>query len=290
MDAAVSEQTRSSYNRAWKQFCSFCSLYNIPEDFPVLPRTVLRFVAHLFQRGYAASSIQSAVAAINSFHRLNDYPEPSNEATKRALVGIKNLRPSGQGSLPIPIEMLDNMLLHAQIVLLDPYISCLFKAMLSLAFFALLRVGEFTFSKHNLLREDITNFSNSVSIRFKTFKYSQGRSFCHTVNVRERREVCPVHLLNNFLRLRGNEQGFLFIKADGRAPSRSEFLDWMRAVMIACGYNFSGFNTHSLRAGMATHMALQGFSGEQIKLAGRWSSDAYKKYIRVFRVESRPFN
>ena len=68
------------------------------------------------------------------------------------------------------------------------------------------------------------------------------------------------------------------------APSRKEFLDWMKEVMASCGLDASRFNTHSFRAGMATHMALKGFSAEQIKLAGHWSSDAYRKHIRVVKI------
>ena len=41
--------------------------------------------------------------------------------------------------------------------------------------------------------------------------------------------------------------------------------------------------THSFRAGMATMMAEAGCSDDQIQLAGRWSSDAFKLYVKTAR-------
>ena len=43
--------------------------------------------------------------------------------------------------------------------------------------------------------------------------------------------------------------------------------------------------THSFRAGMATMMARACCSDEQIQLAGRWSSDAFKLYIKTARPQ-----
>jgi hypothetical protein len=40
------------------------------------------------------------------------------------------------------------------------------------------------------------------------------------------------------------------------------------------------YNTHSFRFGRATDMATQGYTDIQIRMAGRWSSAAYKKYIK----------
>ena len=41
--------------------------------------------------------------------------------------------------------------------------------------------------------------------------------------------------------------------------------------------------THSFRAGMATMMAEAGCTDDQIQLAGRWSSDAFKPYVKTAR-------
>lgn len=282
--AAHSVQTRNNYNRVWEQYCNFCKTVDLNSSLPINPDNLLRFIAFQFQRGYASSSIQAAVSALNSFHKLYNFPEPTNEAVRRAILGFKNLRPPSQGSLPIPIEMLEDLLAQSNFVFPDSFTNCLFKAMTSLAYFALLRVGEFTFSQHNLKKEDVSLFQQSISVNFRSFKHSKGRSICQTVSARNTRSVCPVHNLRAYLILRGDKPGFLFIKENRRAPSRAEYLIWLQTVMIFCGYDITGYNTHSLRAGMATHMALQGSSGEQIKLAGRWASDAYKRYIRVNKV------
>ena len=41
---------------------------------------------------------------------------------------------------------------------------------------------------------------------------------------------------------------------------------------------------HSFRAGLATLMAQAGFEDKDIQSIGRWSSDAFKKYIKLPRL------
>ena len=247
-------------------------------------QTILRYISFLFEYGYASSSIESAISSLVYFNKLNGFFDPRDELVKKALVGVKNLRPRGQGSLPIPIEMLHKLIAEASVALKNEFTAILFKAMISLAYFALLRVGEFTYSQHCLLKENITIFQYSISIQFQSFKHSHGQGITQVIPVRSQDQACPVYLLKEYLPFRPKHANFLFAKLDGRAPSRAEFQGWMFAVMEYCGYELEGYNTHSLRVGMATHMALQGHSSEQIKLAGRWGSDAYKKYIRVNRL------
>ena len=43
--------------------------------------------------------------------------------------------------------------------------------------------------------------------------------------------------------------------------------------------------SHSFRAGMVSVMARLGYSEEQIKIQGRWSSDAFRRYLKLGRGE-----
>ncbi len=55
--------------------------------------------------------------------------------------------------------------------------------------------------------------------------------------------------------------------------------------MFRLAANFLGFadrlSPHSLRIGAATHAALTGMSDAMIRTAGRWSSSAYTRYVRL---------
>ena len=71
------------------------------------------------------------------------------------------------------------------------------------------------------------------------------------------------------------------MKGNGKAMSRIEFLALLKEILEYCGFDSKLFNTHSFRIGRATEMVKEGYSLEQIRMAGRWSSDAFKTYIRV---------
>ena len=81
------------------------------------------------------------------------------------------------------------------------------------------------------------------------------------------------------LRARGQRFGPLFIHADGRSLSRSSFTKKLSALCSQCG--FSGDITSlSFRIGVATTASSHGISDSVIQKLGRWSSDAFKAYVR----------
>ena len=61
----------------------------------------------------------------------------------------------------------------------------------------------------------------------------------------------------------------------------SEFDVSLKRLLGFCGYQTSAFKVHSFRIGAATAAALSGESDAQIRAAGRWTTDAFKKYIRI---------
>ncbi|KAI8585496.1 hypothetical protein BDZ88DRAFT_401049 [Geranomyces variabilis] len=66
---------------------------------------------------------------------------------------------------------------------------------------------------------------------------------------------------------------FLWI-IDTELPTQRAFIDLWRSI---CGYSVG---TSSFRAGGATHMALTGLPPTTIRRWGRWSSDAWDRYVR----------
>lgn len=283
-NAAIDVGTRKAYERAWSKLKHFSDLYDIELVIPISRETLLRFISYLFLEKYAYASIQSIVSAVTFYQRNGSNKESSDALIKMAMLGVRNLSPPQNSSLPMHIELIERIMDKADTVLLDNYTKLLFKAMTTLAFFALLRVGEYTYSQHTLKFNDVKIFHDSMMLRFVSFKYSQGKSSTHNICARSKFSICPVFNNREYLKLRGSSDGFWFVKINGRAPSRKEYWDWMKAVLENCKIDSEHYTPHSLRSGMATYMALSGASTEQIKIAGRWHSDAYKKYIRVTKV------
>ena len=62
---------------------------------------------------------------------------------------------------------------------------------------------------------------------------------------------------------------------------RSEFDASLKRLFSFCGYQSSSFKGRNFRIGAATAAALWGETDAQIRAAGRWSSDAFRKYIRI---------
>ena len=62
---------------------------------------------------------------------------------------------------------------------------------------------------------------------------------------------------------------------------RREFDLFLKNLLEFCGLSSEVFEGHSFRIGAATSAAFRGESDAPIRAAGRWSSDAFRKYIRV---------
>ena len=114
---------------------------------------------------------------------MQGFPDPGDSFLVRtALSGLAKSNCSLDLRLPITVPILSRLLLVVSEIIKDPYDQRLLRAMLSLAFFAFLRVGEFTTrsSRYSslLLRSDLqfdlaTTYS-SMSLVFRKYKHSKG--------------------------------------------------------------------------------------------------------------------
>ena len=93
-------------------------------------------------------------------------------------------------------------------------------------------------------------------------------------------EIYPARFLWEFLSVRGVVPAPLFTYPDGLPSLHVEFDASLKQLLHFCGYDTSAFKGHSFRIGAAIAAALRGDSDAQIRAAGRWTSDALKKYIR----------
>jgi hypothetical protein len=97
----------------------------------------------------------------------------------------------------------------------------------------------------------------------------------------------PVLLLQDYMVLRDRIHGAktaLFLRENGSHPARSWFELKFFAVLDR------RFGGHSPRTGYATFLASLGISESIIQAVGRWSSEAWKIYIRenpAIRVEQQ---
>ena len=92
---------------------------------------------------------------------------------------------------------------------------------------------------------------------------------------------CPVHLLLEYLSLRGNGPGPLFLNSDYSPVSRTNFAELLSLSLKACGLDSTRYKGHSFCIGAASFAAERGMSDAQIRALGRWKSNAFLKHIRI---------
>ncbi len=99
--------------------------------------------------------------------------------------------------------------------------------------------------------------------------------------------LSPYQTLLAFLHLRKSQSKLpsdpLFTDDSNRPATRFWFQKHLKAVLHLSGTPAGNFSSHSFRIGAATTAAHKGLSQQQIQELGRWSSEAFKSYIRLNR-------
>ena len=256
-----------------------------------MPATLALFIAYLFERSYASSTVNTYISAIGYSHKLSGLFDPT-----RVFYIIQMLKGYGKSGsrldsrLPITLPILKNLLEVSPRINGSHYQICQFKAMCSLAFFAFLRIGEITSTNNpgchplqlNQLAYncDSSNHVLSINLTFHNFKHNYNqRPFQLTIT--RQPACCPVQLLLEYLALRGNREGAIFMTPGGRPVAREVFATQLSETIQLCGLDSNRYKGHSFRIGAASYAAGQGMSDSQIRIMGRWQSNAFQKYIRV---------
>ena len=285
----VSPSTLKQYQNAWKHFSKFVTdQTNSPLTLPIPCNTVGLYVTHLHLAGLQPSTIQGHLTAISFFHKLQEKRDPTQSfLVTKLLVSLNKLSPSADKRLPVTCVLLKQMINCITRVCHNEYDVAMFSAMLSFAYYACLRVGEYAISGNpdNVLQIDqITKISRNekeCAIRVYFNKYKHSTSDHPVIDLKAVDDsTCPVTLMCQYMTHRPNKQGPIFINSSGIPVSRYLFQSVFNKCITLLSLEVRRYNTHSLRIGRSTDMMLQGYSNAQIRSAGRWKSDAFWKYIR----------
>lgn len=296
---ALRASTWSNYRRSWTEFANFCSIMRASPYLPTVD-LISYFMTHLFfARGLAPATISSTLSALSYVFSRSGIPDVTQAPVIRGTMvsGIKNISQCPDVRLPFTEDILRLILAFFSN---DPsygvFDRALLKAMVTLGFYACLRPGEMTFTKRgaedNILKLADVAFSSSgtngppheLVITFGHFKHAQSKkAICLRALPAKDRDICPLVRVIEFLAIRGNSPGYLFEK-NGRAVHRDFFAKNLKRAVSQSGLNPARYTPHSLRIGGTTALAGRGASDAQIRAAGRWRSDAWKKYIRTYNT------
>ena len=266
-----------------REYCK--SELKINVSLPLNTNTVSLFLTNLQRRGYAASTILTHSAALAYVHKLNGFPDPSNNFVVKSLLNsIKKSGPKSLAKLSIPLTMLHELLRNMTSVLCCQYDECLYKAIFLMQYHACARVGELVMSgknEQNILKFNQISFHNSaLVVDFLFFKHNTEVSSEAITIETIGGSYCPVTSLQEYIHKRGRVPGFLFITSAGKPVTRVMASHTLKLLLTAAGYDGKRYDTHGLRYGRASQAAEEGWTETQIQQLGRWKSNAYKKYIR----------
>jgi hypothetical protein len=166
----------------------------------------------------------------------------------------------------------------------------MYKAMFTIMYYGCLRASEVLMTdtpQHNLALSNIKMMPNEQAfvITFTSFKHSISSTTLEIATTDG--PDCPVQALKEFLRLRQNNPGPLFIKAN-QPVTRKAFISVLKACLKYLNVSPDNYNIHSFRIGRTTDMAEQNISHAHIQRIGRWRSNAYLKYIRPQNIAAQP--
>ena len=74
----------------------------------------------------------------------------------------------------------------------------------------------------------------------------------------------------------------LFLLDTGKILTRNNIKKRFQKLIQEMNLNLTDFQLYSLRIGGATSMARRGVDHRVIQIAGRWKTDCYRVYIRIF--------
>lgn len=278
----MAPSTKRSYRRTLDSLASFLGAPNVEcIQTPFRVVDIVRYVAFLYNSGLSVSSILSRLSAITWWIKLRSWPLVTQaHSVSQALKGVKSLsiRPV-RHKFPITPDVLRRLYLAVSSLKFSEAVVLRLRAMFLLAFHGFLRVGELCGSRHALLFSSVRFQPTFVVVWFQSYKFSGGR--CPTVFIPAcNSDLCPVRALQAYIRIRGSHQGYLFEESVGVPCSISQFRADLACVVSRAGFKDSGITPHSFRVGAATFAAALGIPADAIQRMGRWSSNAFLRYIK----------
>ena len=292
----LKQNTHKTYNTAQRQYVSFCIEYS-RNICPASEDQLLAYIAHLNRRKLRHSTVSVYLSAVRSLHVSEGYPDPLKDSHRlhQALKAIALEQSAQRRKQPITFKILSELQTYTNI---ENYDSYMMWAAINLGYFGALRASEYCITqlkfdcKMNLCICDVkfekeSNVSpGNMSVFLKCSKNDQYSNGIKLVIGCSGTDVCASCTVKNYLKRRSllfgdQPHAPLFIFGNGDPLTRTLLNKHIKLIMSLLGTDCTQYSGHSLRAGAATDAARNGLSDWEIKVLGRWSSDAYQRYIRL---------
>ena len=295
----IAANTRQTYDTAQRSYLEWARCALIPNPIPATSLFLCEWIAWLGDKPTRPGTIRGYLSGLRSLHtdtgqQQSGFSEPHVD---RVLRGVRRYlaEASRRRRLPITLPILVRILGALKFLSISQRDRTTLAAAWSLAYVGGLRCGEITYDCFNpavdFARLDFKDYGDYATVRLpasKTDPYRKG-VIITIPSVPPGSPVDPLCLLRDHLHQCPFDQIALFVRAPTRANvhhehhkasfPRSFFVDCLRRCLTLAGLNALDYAGHSFRRGLATWAKLAGNMDDgDIKLLGRWSSEAVKLY------------
>jgi hypothetical protein len=317
-------------NKTWHLWLGFCAdlgidptFANNPDPIPILQVFAQRYRdGRIAPRGKPVRSgtVSDAIRMVGQSYRSMGAPDHRLDhhgkidfRLIRQLQSYTNQDPPSYRVKPVPIQLVSNIVEQAYTASLPAVQFQATADMICLAFFFLLRPGEYTVSPNNtpFKFQDVKLFIGqrllcfdhlaahdlhavtSVALKFTTQKNGQkGEVITHGRS--NDQWTCPVKALVRRIQhlLRHNQPPttplgtYIDANHNVRTVNPSDITQALRKGLVSMGpdtfdINPGDISARSLRAGGATALLCANIDHDTIQLLGRWKSDAMIRYLHI---------
>jgi hypothetical protein len=305
--AAVKGTTRSAYTTGLNAYCRFLTLNGVtiaPDTLPpVNEQLLIYFVAHCFKiLNIQLGTIKLYLCGIRFHYLTKCRINPLASSDGNPLPGLflilqaikKTQIPTNRIRLPITFDILSELCAKLGSTCYSPFFQRTLHTAFVTAFYGFLRCGELvvtnTFDPYSDLCVGDISFHQDgqhrhAVLQLKSSKTDPGRLGVSIMLFANNLPVCPYRALEQYIKLRQVQGALhsdpLLVTDTGSALTRNTFISALRHTLSLTGVEPSLYSGHSFRSGASTSGAKAGLEVYMLKTLGRWSSDAYLRYIKT---------
>lgn len=296
-DAGLKRNTKRAYRTAYLSFTRFnLSLDDMPER---LDDQLAVYVASRVEKGDHSNTIQSYLSGIKFMLGKDGVEINTRTARLRALIkACKYKNDKVIHRMPISEHLLVKLIRQIDLMFdSQPYLSKLYRCMLVLGFYGMLRVGEMASGDHPVLARDV-HFNHRLKKvqlilqsskthglgdqpQYVKFSSDDARVFLYN------KKFCPYQVVWEFMQARGpklSDSDPFFVFGDNSPVKPYQMQAALKRALSKFHLDPSDFGVHSLRIGYATTLDHRHVELDVIRKKGRWKgTNVVYRYIRMIK-------
>jgi hypothetical protein len=305
----LAKGTWSTYKTAERLWLTCMKENKRTADLPATEANIAVFVCWLIEkRKVKAGTISGYLAGIRQLHVTRGMDPPIIRSATMNLIlkgkknaeNIENRRMGVSKRLPVTMNVLRLIKEKIRTWNKNTETKLLMWAVSTLAFHGAFRSGEILSKNEQVFDKDFTLLTKDVKL-MKDAKEDQHLLAVKLKSPKEDRTgkavivevfetkgtLCPVKAFIRWRNRTAAESEMPLFRQESGVPLTSRQLNlWLKELLEGhIDYQNGKISSHSFRIGLATTLGTLGFSAEDIKEAGRWSSNAYEIYLRLPRVK-----